>query len=247
MSLVSAHNPLIKQVRRAASRGALTDDGFALAEGPHLLEEARRSGVEIGAVIAAESARTIPEAGEARVMQVADATFAGLASTGTTQGVLALVRPRAWTLEDVLRGTPLVVVLDAVQDPGNAGAIVRAAEAFQATGVVFRKGSVNPYNPKCLRGSAGSIFRMPVVTAEDLTGLALPLFAAEANAKAAVTGIDLTEACGIVIGAEGRGVSPELAAKAIGVRIPTSGVESLNAAVAAGILLYEASRQRGLS
>jgi TrmH family RNA methyltransferase len=88
---------------------------------------------------------------------------------------------------------------------------------------------------------------MPVVTAEDLTGLALPLFAAEANAKAAVTGIDLTEACGIVIGAEGRGVSPELAAKAIGVRIPTSGVESLNAAVAAGILLYEASRQRGLS
>ena len=242
---LSDKNPLLKQIRRAVSKGTLTEDGYAVAEGAHLLEEALAARCEVGAVIVAESARL--HYPDARV--VSDKTFRELASTETPQGVIALVRPVVATLEQMTRGAALVVVLDGVQDPGNAGAIVRAAEAFGATGVVFLKGTVNPYNPKCLRGSAGSAFRVPLVAAveaDEILGHSnFAWYAAMPRAAKLVSDADLSRACGIIIGSEGRGVSPALAERATSLRIPTAGVESLNAAVAAGILLYEARRQRG--
>ena len=245
MDSLSDKNPLVKQIRRAVSKGSLTEDGYAVAEGAHLLEEALAAKCELGAVIVAESAHV--HYPDARV--VSDKTFRELASTETPQGVIALVRPAVATLEQMTRGDALVVVLDGIQDPGNAGAIVRAAEAFGATGVVFLKGTVNPYNPKCLRGSAGSAFRVPLVAGvevEEVLGQAgLGWYAAMPRAAKLVSEADLSARCGIIIGSEGRGVSAALADRTTGLRIPTVGVESLNAAVAAGILLYEARRQRG--
>jgi RNA methyltransferase, TrmH family len=237
---LSDKNPLVKQIRRAVARGTLTEDGYAVAEGIHLLEEAVAAKREIGAVIVSEAARETSRLPQARV--VSEKTFRDLSSTESPQGVLALVRPAAWTLHQILNGCALVVVLDGVQDPGNAGAILRAAEAFGATGAVFLKGTVNPYNPKCLRGSAGSVFRLPIVTDGDLGGLRL--FAAMPRARQTMEETDFRGPCGIVIGGEGRGVSAALETRVTGVSIPTTGVESLNAAVAAGILLYEARRQR---
>ena len=258
-TLLSEKNPLLKQVRRAVARGSLTEDGFAIAESFHLLEEALASDCEIGAVIAAESVKSAVAAHvrglkRMRVVAVPDAIFEQLASTEHTQGVIALVRPPAWTLDQLLRGKPLMVVLDGVQDPGNAGAIVRACEAFGGTGAAFLKGSVGPYNPKTLRASAGSLFRLPVVAGadEDLLLAALDhkrisLYAATPRATKSIADANFSERCAIVIGSEGRGVSPTLAERATPVRIPTTRVESLNAAVAAGILLYEARRQRASS
>jgi len=221
---------------------------LALAEGPHLLEEALRANAEIHAVIVAESSRTEIGSSHIRVLHVSDTVFAGLASTEAPQGVLTLVRPPSWTFPDLLREPALALVLDGIQDPGNAGAILRAAEAFGATGAVFLKGSVNPYNPKCLRGSTGSIFRLPLVsnvTIEKLLkSVPLTYYAADPRAARLISEGNLHGPCVLVIGSEGRGVSPELAAKATSLRIPTSNVESLNAAVATGILLYEARRQR---
>jgi TrmH family RNA methyltransferase len=240
-TLISDKNPLLKEVRRLAAGGAPGEDRLVLAEGPHLLDEAVRSRIDIHAVILAESAGEPAGVGATRVVRVLDGLFNKLASTESPQGVLALVRMPQWTPADVLRGTPLVVVLDGLQDPGNAGAILRTAEAFGATGAVFLKGTVSPSNPKCLRASAGSAFRVPMVT-EIPAGL--NLFAADPRAKCLVADASLTAPCAIVIGGEGSGVRPELAASATGVKIPTTGVESLNAAVAAGILLYEARRQR---
>lgn len=244
--LISDKNPLIKEVRKAAHQGSLTQSGFALAEGSHLLDEAVRSGCDIPAVILAEDSRLANIPTSVRLLPVSNQTFASLATTESPQGVLALVRPRTWTLADITKPDTLIVILDGIQDPGNAGAILRAAEAFGASGAIFLKGSVHPYNPKCLRGSAGSIFRLPLVS--GLTPEALPaditLYSTEPRAKTVLASADFTQPCAIVIGAEGRGVSPELAARATGVRIPTDHVESLNAAVAAGIVLYEARRQR---
>jgi TrmH family RNA methyltransferase len=237
-TLISDKNPLLKEVRRLAAGGAPGEDRLVLAEGPHLLDEALRSGIEIHAVILAESVGEIPNMGATRVVRLLDGLFNKLVSTESPQGVLALVRMPEL---EPLKGTPLMVVLDGVQDPGNAGAILRTAEAFGATGAVFLKGTVSPSNPKCLRASAGSSFRLPIIT--DIPAN-LTLYAADPRGTLSVADAKLTAPCAIVIGAEGRGVRPELAARATGLKIPTIGVESLNAAVAAGILLYEARRQR---
>jgi len=183
-----------------------------------------------------------------------DALFASIAATEHSQGVMALVQPREWELEQLFAGTALVAVLDGIQDPGNAGTIVRAAEAFGASGVLFVKGTVSPHNPKTLRGSAGSLFRVPFVHGTDseaartaLRERGIPLFSAmpagSAGAKP-LAATDLTGPCGMIIGSEARGVTAEWREGSVGVSIPTVGVESLNASVAAGILLYEARRQR---
>jgi TrmH family RNA methyltransferase len=254
-ALTSPQNPLLKEVRRAASRGELTADGCVVAEGVHLLEEALVSPGEIVTVIVAEEARTAAESllsrtPDARVVSVPDAVFSKIASTEHPQGVITLVRPRQWSHADLLRGTPLLVILDAIQDPGNAGTIVRAAEAFGATGVVFLKGTVSPHNPKCLRASAGSLFRMPLAHDPFLLDVprasfpAMTLYAAMPRAELTLSQADLTRPCAIVVGNEGRGIGPDTALLATHVRIPTVGVESLNAALAAGVMLYEAHRQR---
>ena len=263
--ITSAANPLLQDVRRAMARGGLTAQGWCVAETFHLLEEALRSDCEVKVVLAAESVRSAAEAQVGRragvqVVAVPDAVMQKVSTTRTSQGVVTLVRPPEWTFEQLFRGRALVVALDGMQDPGNAGAIVRAAEAFGATGAIFLKGSVSPYNPKTLRASAGSLFRVPFLHGMDAAAVLaafgqagshrekLRLYAAlparEGKASRSPAEADFTASCALIIGNEVRGVGPELRSAALDVSIPTAGVESLNAAVAAGILLYEARRQR---
>ena len=256
--LTSSKNPLLKDVRRAISRGGLTADGFCIAETFHLLEEALRSNCTIQVVIASESVyatveRRVAGLRNIQTIRVPDTLYAEISATESSQGVMALVKPPSWDLDQVVRAQPLVMVVDGIQDPGNAGSIIRAAEAFGASGVIFIKGSVSPYNPKAIRGSAGSIFRVPLVAGLDpmlalaaLTQRKLDIYAAMPQAPIPLTDTDLRRRCAFIIGSEGRGVSSELQKAALHVRIPTSHVESLNASVAAGILLYEAWRQRTL-
>lgn len=254
--LTSIRNPLIQEARRAIARGGLTAGGCLIAETFHLLEEALRSDCAVEAVLAAQSVRTAVErhvralAG-VRVLEVPDDLFERLSATESSQGVMALVRPPSWSMDQLLRGLTLTVMVDGVQDPGNAGTILRAAEAFGATGVMFLKGSVNPYNPKAVRASAGSIFRVPVVAGMDaalaraaLEQNRIDFYATLPSGGKAPSAVDLTRKCAFVIGSEGRGVSERLRDGALNLRIPTAGVESLNAAMSASIVLYEAHRQR---
>ncbi len=255
-TLLSARNPLLKDVRKAIARGTVTDDGLAVAESFHLLEEALRSDCEIPAVFAAESVRGAVESHvrglkKTRIHVLPDDIFRGLSSTESSQGVMALVRPPKWSVDQLFRGHSLTVVLDGLQDPGNAGAVLRAAEAFGATGVAFLKGTVSPYNPKCLRASAGSIFRVPVAAALDqqlflaaAEQRKIALFALMPKGTTDVGEVELGKKCAIIVGSEGRGVSELLRDKATPIKIPTVGVESLNAALAAGIALFVARKQR---
>jgi RNA methyltransferase, TrmH family len=254
--LLSARNPLLKDVRKAIARGTLTEEGLAVAESFHLLEEALRSDCEIPAVFAAESVRAAVESHvrglkKTRLHVLPDDVFRGVSATEASQGVMALVRPPQWTLDQLFRGHSLTVVLDGLQDPGNAGAVLRAAEAFGATGVAFLKGAVSPYNPKCLRASAGSIFRVPVAAGLDqqlflaaVEQRKIALFALMPKGTTDVGEVELGKKCAIIVGSEGRGVSERLRDKATPIRIPTVGVESLNAALAAGIALFVARKQR---
>ena len=229
----SARNPALKEIRKAVLRGSLTDGGFCVAESFHLLEEALRSDCEIDCVFAAESVRSAVESHvrglkRIRVAVLADDLFNGISSTEHSQGVLALVKPPHWTLDQLFRGHALVVVLDGVQDPGNAGTILRAAEAFGATGVAFFKGSVNPFNPKAVRASAGSVFRIPLAAALDerlfliaIEQRKMDMFAMMPNGVLPITDAQLDRKCAIIIGGEGHGITERLRAKAIDVRVPT--------------------------
>ncbi len=254
--LTSPSNPLLKDVGMAAARGTVTSDGCALAETFHLLEEALRSQAEIKAVLAAESSlarakRLLVRHPRVRLVALPDTLLARLSATEASQGVIALVHPPAWTLPDLFSAPPLVMVLDGLQDPGNAGAILRAAEAFGATGVAVVKGGVNPYNPKAIRASAGSIFRLPLARAVSgqevvsfLKDRGADVYVADAAGGVAPQEVDLARGCAVVIGSEAGGPQSRVWTTAKRLRIPTEAVESLNAAMAAGILLYEARRQR---
>ena len=261
-TISSAANPLIKSVRRAIARGALTDDGLCVAESFHLLEEALRSDCAIKTVLAARSVESAVAAhvrrlNSIRLAVLPDALFETLAGTESSQRVIALVVPPSFVLEQLFRGRSLVVALDGVQDPGNVGTIVRAVEAFGGSGVLFLKGTASPFNPKTLRASAGSLFRVPFVHAiePDLARAALQqnkldVYAAvpfsNQNRVKPLVYADLTRKCAVIIGSEGHGVSEKLHSGAIDLAIPTTGVESLNAAMSASVILYEARRQRSL-
>jgi TrmH family RNA methyltransferase len=254
VQITSSTNPLVKAIRRASRRGGLTDDGFAVAESPHLLEEAARTGLEIHATLVADSSsQSVLELAERlhpTFHTVPDKIFRELSSTENSQGLISLVKlpPHDWS--DLLQGAACVVILDGVQDPGNAGGIVRTAEAFGADAIIFGQGTASPTNPKTLRASAGSLFRVPFVKAGPIEGVVealraaeLPLFAATAHDGEPLGQAALDRAA-IVIGSEGHGVSREYLDAAQAVYIPVAGVESLNAAAAAAVLLYVAAEQR---
>jgi len=207
-------------------------------------------------------------AGSTRILRTTNRLFDGVADTESPQGVAALVKPRTVSFDDLLRtpssGAPLIVTLVGVQDPGNVGTILRSAEAFGATAAATcafgRLGCANPYSPKALRSSAGSSLRLPILHGVGISILLTQLRLARVKvyAAAAATAMrsapptllpweaDWSDSIALLIGNEGAGLPEEieLSANAL-LRIPLiKTVESLNAAVAAAVLLYEAARQR---
>jgi TrmH family RNA methyltransferase len=268
----SKQNSRLKELRGAlahpgqGARGVAGRDSRSLAgiEGPNLLEEALRAGLRIGCVFVAQGAEHLleglPLPAETEVLLVPRELLDSALATETPQPVAALVEPPSWDWADVFgrqaKAVPFIVVLAGLQDPGNLGTILRSAEAFGASGVISLPGTVSAWNPKAVRASAGSVFQLPLlsVSAEDCFAclreagvriLTTAVPTAEVVSEAA-SHIDLAGPVAIVIGNEGNGVPEALAALADGaVTIPCPGaVESLNAAVAVSVLLYEASRQR---
>ena len=143
-------------------------------------------------------------------------------------------------------------MLDGLQDPGNAGTIARTAEAFGATGMFFLKGAVSPFHAKTLRASAGSLFRLPILDSltpawalKCLKGRGVTAWTTLVSDGIPAHQADLKQPCALIIGSEARGVSEELRKSLKSIMIPTVSVESLNAAVAGAVVLYEAARQRG--
>ncbi len=257
MELESTQNAFLKSVRRAAANGKATEDGLVVAEGPHLLQEALRSSWSVEKILTTanglERYRELLHVARAEIIKVSSRAFAATASTETAQEILTLLRPREWSEDEVWGQPALLIALDALQDPGNAGTIVRSAEAFGATGVIFLAGCVRVSNGKFLRASAGSIFRLPFleeIRAENLIRQAaqnrIRKYALTASGRTMLTEADLSCSCCLITGNEGAGLSEELLAQAQPVSIPMSKVESLNAAVACSLALFEAYKQRTL-
>jgi TrmH family RNA methyltransferase len=256
MQLTSTKNPFLQGVRRAIASGHITDDGRIVIEGPHLVQEILRSFWHLDQIVITPAGLDrhagLLSKTRAEVMEVPAKTFAALSGTETSQEIMAIVTPPVHTWKDCLSNPGLVVILDGIQDPGNAGTIVRSAEAFLAASIIFLEGSVHVPNGKFLRATAGSIFRLPYLEYQkrpalmsNLRARNLTLYALAAKADVAINQADLRKPGALVVGNEAQGVSPELLACATGLRIPTAHVESLNAGVACSIALFEAARQRG--
>ena len=190
-----------------------------------------------------------------RVEILADNVFAHVSDTMTPQGVLCVVEQMNYSLESVLANgsVPHLMVLDNLQDPGNLGTIVRTAEGAGVTGIIMSKETVDIYNPKVIRSTMGSIYRMPFYYAEDLLEAISEMkkrniftYAAHLDGKNPYDAEDYKKPCAFFIGNEGNGLRDEIADAAdIYIRIPMYGqVESLNAAIAACVLMFEVSRQR---
>ncbi|AXC10770.1 RNA methyltransferase, TrmH family [Acidisarcina polymorpha] len=254
----SRQNGRVKELRASFSPGSRFESGRVGIEGEHLLSEAVRSGIRIISVFFRTGAEgllsRIALPAEVEVIELPAEIFASAVTTESPQGIAALVEPKVFSLDDMLIGkTPLIVVAAGLQDPGNLGTLVRSAEAFGATGVITLPGTVSPWNAKALRASSGSTLRVAVVQAREeeafswLRVSGLRIFAAVAEKGSAAAATNLGQPAALLIGNEGSGLSPILLDQADErVTIPCPGpVESLNAAVAGSILLYEASRQRG--
>jgi TrmH family RNA methyltransferase len=257
----SKQNARLKELRRALDRPGRESRGLSGIEGPNLLEEALRAGLRVACVFAAQGAEAqieaLPLPPETEILLLPAKLLAQALTTETPQPIAALVEPPEWSWAHLLGGdkktAPLIVVLAGVQDPGNLGTILRSAEAFGAHGVLSLPGTVSAWNPKAVRASAGSVFRGPLMTASAEDGFArvkkagVKILTTAAHGAEPANRIDLTCPLALLIGNEGNGVPEELARQADGaVTISCPGpVESLNASVAAGVLLYEASRQRG--
>ena len=251
----------MKVFRRALADGT-TKDGWLAVEGPFLVEEALNAAprVKTHSVLVASGAAEKFSAllhrlpAEAEITQVPDRLFAGVAQTQSPQGIAALVELPAHKLEQVVAvANPLLVVACRIQDPGNLGTMMRAALAFSASAFLTLQETVSPFNPKAVRSSAGAICRLPLVCglnpdeALPLLSVHVRILAAERNSPVSLAQADLRGPIALLVGREASGLPEEIARYArqlLSIPIRKE-VDSLNAATAASIFLYEAARQRG--
>ena len=254
--ITSRQNAIVKRFR-AAARG--TDPRVMLLDGEHLLDEAIRSGVGVDVAAfadhldGAQLQRAAARAG-ADVVAVNAHVLAAISPVRQPSGVVAIARRRELTLDDVFAATPaLVIVLSDVQDPGNVGAAIRAAEACGATGVVCSEATADPFGWKALRGAMGSAFRLPVLAKQPIANTiakaracSVRVLATIARGGTPLPACDFRASTAVLFGSEGAGLSPDVIDRADDrLTIPMEApVESLNVAVSAALVVYEAARQR---
>ena len=257
------HNAQVKDLRRAFDSVELSEGGLCAIEGMRIIEEAIRSGLRIQSVFFSASAenrahKLLPQlSSNVEALLLPDKLFQGAVPSESPQGVAALVRCRQFTIEEVVanRKSGPVLAVAAIQDPGNLGTILRSAEAFGSGGVLLGEGTVSAFNTKVVRASAGSVFRLPIAKTKLMPVLSqlkesgLQLVATSSHGGIPLPQAKLSGPLAIFIGSEGAGLPKELLAKMdLSVAIPHSPqVESLNAGVAASIILYETARQRALN
>ena len=260
-TISSKQNALVKDLRKAFAQAELTSEGYMAIEGVRIIEDAIRSGLRFHAIFFSESGRVhlkrlLPQiSSHTEALLLPDEVFLSAVATQTPQGIAALVKPKTVRFEDILQeGTEdlLIIGLAGIQDPGNVGTVIRSAEAFSARAVLLGEKTVSPFNSKVVRASAGSVFRQPVIRIALKESIArlkergVRIVATSSHEGTALDEISLAGPLALLIGSEGAGLPTTITSEADElVTIPHSPrVESLNAGIAASILLYEAARQR---
>lgn len=266
--ITSMSNSQMKHIQQLMKKArARRESGLFVVEGPRMFREAPKDRIEKVYVsmsfVESGSNRAVLEEkgfgpGSLHMEEVDDKVFRSLSDTVTPQGILCLVRQEDTPLSSMLKTEeggrqPLLMILEDLQDPGNLGTILRTAEGAGVSGIILNKNCVDLYNPKVIRSTMGSVYRMPVLTVDSIKDILPELkeqgvrtYAAHLQGEHFYDQEDFTGKAAFFIGNEGNGLSDELSRQAdCLIKIPMQGrVESLNAAMAAGILMYETSRQR---
>lgn len=256
--ITSISNQIIKEVRSLRNKKGRISAQSILLEGYRLVKEAVDSGAEIRYFIVSDSFLTkeeffLPQVSNIRVVQVPDELFGRISETQTPQGIIAVAKVPIYNQKDIIKNASQVIVLENLQDPGNLGTIIRSADACGFDAVLLSKESADPYNPKVIRSTMGSIFHIPVIIVEDIYQVlddlkARKVFLAAAHTRDALPcwNADMSGNVAIIIGNEGNGLSDMIIEKADRtIMIPMTGrAESLNASAAASMLIYECMRQR---
>lgn len=255
--ITSIANPQVKELLQLQKKSKVRNEkGVFIVEGVKMFQEAPRDRIEkvyLSESFEKKRGKEMDLSG-LPVEALSDKVFSHVSDTKTPQGILCLVKQKKVDLSEMLeKTTPFLMVLDNLQDPGNLGTIVRTAEGAGVTGIIMSRDTVDIYNPKTIRSTMGSVYRMPFFYVEDilefledLRGQGIRTYAAHLDGANNYDEENYREACAFLIGNEGNGLRDEVAKKAdIWIKIPMCGqVESLNAAIASSILMYEVSRQR---
>ena len=246
----SRSNPLVTHLRKLGSkRSARREEGVFVGEGPKLLQETLKASISLETVIYATGVPLPDLPQEVRLVEVPSSLLEAVAQTQTPQGVVFVGKTPSLDMPQTLTGSRYLL-LDGVQDPGNVGTIWRTADAFGADGLILCSGCADPWSPKTVRSTMGAAFRLPVwettleQAAQRLKEADIPLYATALREDTEdVRDISLQRS-GVIIGSEGRGVSQlalDLCEKTV--KIPmVDRCESLNAAVAASVVLWEMAR-----
>lgn len=254
--ITSKDNKLYKQCVRLASRKYRDSYGQFLVEGEKVITDAINAGQKLITVLAEDGYALDEDKFPCTCVRVESKLFHQLAQTSTTQGIMAVAEKKSLNKEEfcekIREKSGNVILLDRLQDPGNIGTIIRTADAAGYSGVMTVKGTADLYSPKIVRATAGSLFRMPVYAVdcpreavEILESAGKRIIATGFDTELYYYDADMKKDIGLIIGNEGNGISDELMQQAhMVVKIPMDGeIDSLNAAVAAGILMYEAVRK----
>lgn len=260
--ITSLHNKEIKETAALLARKKERDRrGLFVVEGPKMFGEAPMERIERVYLAQSAAAQMYEKYGDRlsglSCETVSDEVFVRMSDTKTPQGILCLVRQQHYNIEEILRENKgkrmLFIILEDIQDPGNLGTIFRTAEAAGADGVIMSSWTADIYNPKTIRSTMGSVYRVPFFHVDQmeeavrrLQKAGVAVYAAHLGGTAAYDACDYQKSTAFLIGNEAKGLREETAACADArITIPMAGkVESLNAAVASSILLFEAARQR---
>lgn len=258
--ITSSSNAQVKNLNLLQKKAkARKEQGVFLVEGLKMFEEARNAGLLLKTYVSESFYQKKIQEEASYFMNldyevVTDGIFKEVADTQTPQGIMGVVNRLEYSLIDILaKPTPMLLLLEDIRDPGNLGTIIRAAEGAGVSGIILNRSCVDIYNPKVIRSTMGSIYRVPfyqaenfIATIEEIKNQGIVIFAAHLMGRVYDTEGGFTGSCAFLIGNEANGLSEEASQMAdIRIKIPMEGqVESLNAAIAAAILIYEAARQR---
>lgn len=260
LQITSSKNQIIKEVKCLYKRKDRWKEQLFIIEGIKIIEEALLNNITLKYIFITDKLQTTPEGSSfyekiqynKNVVHITEGIFKEISDTENPQGIIGVAKFHTSKLEDLInKDNPALIFLDALQDPGNLGTIIRTCDAFNLDGIILGEGSVDPYNPKVVRATMGSIFRVPLLVSnnslETLSKLQsdnIKILSTSLEADLPIYDIDYRQGFAIVIGNESKGVQGEilnLSDQLIKIPMPGS-AESLNAGVAASIIMYEAMK-----